>query len=126
MGGFNKKGRLGITSANLWRKQMVIEAGMWDNIKSSQESSLMFKMLKLKAKVKYDDHFETLVKNLNPHSISNADRKNNWIRYIELRAGIWNYPSEINGLSEKNSDRSETKICLTALGYCILMIPVQQ
>ncbi len=85
------EGKLGNTVANLWRMKMLIEVGGWEDIKSSQETNLMFKMMKQEVRIKYDDLFETIIKIRNPHSISNMDRKNNWVRYIELRVEIWNY-----------------------------------
>jgi glycosyltransferase involved in cell wall biosynthesis len=88
------RGRLGITSSNLWKKEKVIAAGGWDNVQSSQETNLLFKMLKLNANVIFDDRLATVIKNRNSRSISNAHRKENWVRYIELRAAIWHHLSE--------------------------------
>ncbi len=85
------KGRLGITSSNLWRKEKIVEVGGWDILSSSQESNLMFKLLKANAEVIFDDSFNTIIKNQDQNSISNSSRAQNWLRYIDLRIQIWNY-----------------------------------
>lgn len=95
------KGRLGITSANLWKRDKLISVGMWDLIKSSQEPSLMFKLLKAGAFFVFDESYNTIVKNRNPSSISNTNLKDNWKRYIELRINIWNYLIKENKINSE-------------------------
>lgn len=46
--------KLGITSANLWRKQALLAVGGWNEIKSSsQEYNLLFKILKNNSKISF-------------------------------------------------------------------------
>ena len=94
------KGRLGNTCSNLWRKQKITDAGMWENIKSSQETLLMFQMLKLGANVKFDLEFNTVIRNNNSLSISNINQKDNWMRYLEVRIALWKYLEETNMLTD--------------------------
>ncbi len=58
------KSRLGITSANLWRKKDVIDVAGFDEelVWSNDEYDLMFRMLKNQCVVKYDTVFQTFVK----------------------------------------------------------------
>lgn len=47
--------KLGITSANLWRRKVVIAARGWDEeLSSSQEYDLLFRMMKQKAVISFD------------------------------------------------------------------------
>ena len=47
--------RLGITTANLWRRESVLAVGEWNEAwRSSQEAELMFRMLQQGARVVYD------------------------------------------------------------------------
>lgn len=49
------KTRLGITSANLWRKQAILEVNGWDeNLTSTQEYDLLFRMLSNGAQLEVD------------------------------------------------------------------------
>jgi hypothetical protein len=50
------KGRLGVTTANLFRKSTILDTGGWnENLKSSQEYELMFRLLKNGATIKIDN-----------------------------------------------------------------------
>ena len=54
--------QLGITSANLFRREQVLAVGGWDEgLKSSQEYDLMFRLLKNGAVVAFDEEPNTLV-----------------------------------------------------------------
>src|SRR5690606_18713865 len=51
-----------ITSANLWRRQQLVDVGGWDeSLSSSQEYDLMFRLLKSGAKFAFDDNIFTVV-----------------------------------------------------------------
>ncbi len=96
------RGRLGVTTANLFRRAAIIDAGGWnEDLKSSQEYDLMFRMLKNGANVKID----TTVLNINRERESGSITKSNpeakWIRFINLRIDIYNYLHEHNLLTEK-------------------------
>jgi hypothetical protein len=91
------KSKLGITSSNLWKRTALLEINGWnENLKSSQEADLMFRLLKNGAKVLHTEDFDTIIHVTNG-SISNTDIENNWKRYIDLRKEILDY-LEDNGL----------------------------
>jgi len=82
------RARLGVTSSNLWKRESVLAAGAWkEDMRSSQEYELMFRMLGNGARVLFDHEPLTLV-NERPESISYTNRGDNWLRYIQLRRDI--------------------------------------
>lgn len=84
--------RLGITSANLWRAEAVRSAGGWnEQLDSSQEYDLMFRMLKNKAHVLYDHGCNTEIHVRPNQSISELNKGQNLIRFVELRRQILEY-----------------------------------
>ena len=97
------KSRLGITSSNLWRRTSVQLAGGWDESQSSsQETELMYRMLRQNATVVYDGELLTLVRR-REGSISTSGIEKNWERYIELRKQI------VQTLSSKNELTKDIK-----------------
>lgn len=53
---------LGITSANLWRKNSLLTVGGWDgHLTSSQEYDLLFRLLKNGAKIEVDDAISAII-----------------------------------------------------------------
>ena len=83
--------RLGITSANLFRRAALLGVGGWnENLKSSQEYELMFRLLKARASVVSDPEPLTLIYQRDG-SISNTNKAGNWLRYVELRREIWQH-----------------------------------
>ena len=93
-------GRLGVTSSNLWRKSSLLAVGGWDDIKSSQEAMLMFKLLQQNNEVIFDDEFNAIKMERSNLSISKTNVKDNIIRYIELRIAIWKYLQSTGNLTE--------------------------
>jgi glycosyltransferase involved in cell wall biosynthesis len=86
------KGKLGTTSADLWKKAAVIAAGGWDeNLQSSQDHELLFRMLKLGAPVIFDRTANTRILKRQSGSISRTNLRENWMRYIDLRRKIKAY-----------------------------------
>jgi glycosyltransferase involved in cell wall biosynthesis len=56
------KSQMGITSANLWNKELLIAAGGWDEeLIASQEYDLMFRMLQLSPIVGFDNRNLTII-----------------------------------------------------------------
>jgi len=81
--------RLGTTSANLFRREAVLDAGGWDNdLRSSQDYELLFRMLKRGARIAVDETPSAIVLKRERGSISRTDEQANWLRYIELRRAI--------------------------------------
>ncbi|MBK9148781.1 MAG: glycosyltransferase family 2 protein [Flavobacteriales bacterium] len=81
--------RIGTTSANLFRRQAVLDAGGWDKgLRSSQDYELLFRMLKRDAVIAWDMEPGCEVLKRARGSISRTDERENWLRYIELRRAM--------------------------------------
>lgn len=80
------KTKLGTTSANLWRRGAVEKAGGWsEDLGSSQDYDLMFRMMRNGARVAFDPRIVASVLKRVKGSISLNEPKANWERYIDLR-----------------------------------------
>ena len=78
--------RMGTTSANLWKREAVERVGGWnEELASSQDYELMFRLLKADATVAWDPHIRTHVLKRPTGSISRTGMRANWDRYITLR-----------------------------------------
>lgn len=100
--------QLGITSANLWRKQAIIDAGGWDvSLSSSQEYDLLFRLLKMDKKLIQDYELSCYV-HAEDNSVSRSssvDRTNRIVdNYIDLRIRIKEY-LELKGLFTASVER---------------------
>lgn len=96
------RGRLGVTTANLFRRNAIISAGGWnEDLKSSQEYDLMFRMLKNGANVKIDETVLNINRERESGSITKSNPEAKWIRFINLRVTIYNYLHENNLMTEK-------------------------
>lgn len=86
--------RLGITSSNLWNKDFIIKAGMFDEKlkNSSDEYDLLFRILKLNENIQYDDSFSSKVF-WTFESISRSNNKAELIvmNWVSLRIKIKEY-----------------------------------
>ncbi len=81
--------KLGCTCSNLWRKQAVETAGGWpENLGSSQDYTLMFRMLRNNCTVVWDRSIHTIIFKRETGSISQSGIAANWRRYIDLRWAI--------------------------------------
>jgi glycosyltransferase involved in cell wall biosynthesis len=100
---------MGITSANLFKRDMLLKVGGWnEELTSSQEYDLMFRMLKADAKVKFDDKANTII-HVNEFGISrstDAQRRINILENrIKLRFDIRDYLSGKNLLDQEKITR---------------------
>lgn len=85
-------GRLGNTCSNLFKKTSLIAIGGWnEQIRSSQEADLMYRLLKNNAKVIFDYNNRAIIRRINESSISASDKKNNYLRYVDLRIKIYHH-----------------------------------
>lgn len=83
---------LGITSSNLFKETKFKETISWnENLKSSQEYTLMFDLLKANSQVIFSPKVDTLIVSRSSGSISSLNKKENWKRYILLRKAILDY-----------------------------------
>ena len=101
------EGRLGNTCSNLWNKNAVFEAGGWnEELLSSQETELMFRIMKNNSKIIFDNKPLTRIYlTNNVDRISNQNKSSNAIRFFELRLQIldWLFKNEPD-LIRKNSE----------------------
>jgi hypothetical protein len=89
------KSSLGKTSSILWKKNAIVAAGGWnEEITSSQEYDLLFRLLKNNINIIYIDKPETIHYVIN-NSISRSDNEIRMIEilnnYIDLRISIKEY-----------------------------------
>jgi glycosyltransferase involved in cell wall biosynthesis len=86
---------LGITSANLFLRKSVVDVQGWDeDLKSSQEANLMYKLLLANSAVVFDNIPRTVIREREAGQISQQDPNNNWIQYINLRLEIIKFLTE--------------------------------
>ena len=91
------KTKLGTTSANLWRRSAVERAGGWtEELGSSQDYDLMFRMMCQGARVCYDHRIATSVIKRRSGSISLSEPQANWERYIALRTRMRDHLKELD------------------------------
>lgn len=84
--------RMGTTSSNLWSRSAVLRAGGWnEELASSQDYELLFRMLRNGASVAWDRQIGTRVLKRETGSISRTDVMRNWDRYIELRKAMMDH-----------------------------------
>jgi glycosyltransferase involved in cell wall biosynthesis len=80
---------LGITSSNLWNRKYLEKIGGWDEeLKSSQETDLMFRILKINENIIYDSAPLTIVRERVSGQISQTNIKENWLRHFYKRVEI--------------------------------------
>ena len=94
--------RLGNTCCNLWIKSKLQEVHGWNqNLESSQEYDLLFRLLKIETQVCFDQQLNTII-NRRSNSISTGNRqRENWITFVQQKIEIYNYilkhfPSNFN------------------------------
>lgn len=81
--------RMGTTSANLWKRETLERVGGWnEELASSQDYELMFRLLRHGARVAWDPHIRTQVLKRAHGSISRTGVEANWDRYIALRRAM--------------------------------------
>lgn len=87
--------KLGITSSNLWRAKSLKKIDGWDeDIYSSQEADLMFRLMMNNSNVVYSYSFDTLIQDRPFGQITKSNMEQNYIRYIDLRLRIIDYLSK--------------------------------
>ena len=86
--------RLGITSANLWRRSAVEAVGGWNaEWESSQEAELMYRLLRADATVAVDPEYRTIL-HARVGSISNGFDADGRERYVRVRSIILEHCEE--------------------------------
>lgn len=93
---------LGVTTSNLFRREKLIEVKGWaDDLKSSQEYDLMFRMLQKEAVVLIDNKIVSTNRERKSGSITKTNPGEKWKRFIALRIRIYKYLSETGKLTDE-------------------------
>lgn len=96
-------GGVGNTNSVLIKKELIDKAGGWDeNLKSSQERELFFRILKLYPKTIRSEKINSIIYKRN-NSISTNRSNGNTLRYVKLRVEILHYLIE-NNLIKNEAD----------------------
>ncbi len=83
---------LGITSANLFNAEKVKRINGWkEELMSSQEADLMFRLLKMGDDLIFDDVPFTIIRERASGQISQRNPKEKWLHYIGLRLEMINF-----------------------------------
>ncbi|WP_347158210.1 glycosyltransferase family 2 protein [Pontibacter chitinilyticus] len=113
--------KLGRTSANIWRKESLLKVNGWnEELSSSQEYDLMFRVFKLNAKVEITHQIQTSIF-AQPDSITKTDnlekRLKIYLNRYNLRRDIYEFLREHNQLTPVYK-----KNILVYLYYYLLLI----
>lgn len=87
------RSKLGDTCANLWSRKLLLEVNGWDeNLQSSQEYDLMFRLVARQVTIVFDPRFLTLIhKTANSISTDPEKRAIRVTNWIQLRQKIRKY-----------------------------------
>ncbi len=96
-------GKLGNTCSNLWNAAKLKEIGGWsEDLYSSQETDLMFRLLVKYPNVVFDDEFNTIIQERSFGQITKqSNMEGNFIRYLDLRLRIIDFMEKENVNVEK-------------------------
>lgn len=83
------RSRLGITSANLWKRKYLLDVRGWDEVLiSSQEYDLMFRILQIHPVVAFDYKNLTIIHILSSESVSRGGGTMKGLQILESRVGL--------------------------------------
>ncbi|MCF8261497.1 MAG: glycosyltransferase family 2 protein [Melioribacteraceae bacterium] len=105
------RAQLGITSANLFKKDSILAIDGWDeSLSSSQEYDLMFRLMKNNATISFDEIPLTKIRERASGSISKINEEKNVERLIELMLRIKFYLEENKSDWVQNHHKEITQI----------------
>lgn len=108
--------KCGNTCANLWKRKDLITVGLWnENLKSSQETDLMMRLVLNDYQYLVDNEVLTIIRERESGQITHRNPAQKWQQYIEIRL---NY---ISNLKEK---KPEAFFKIKGILYDFLMISV--
>lgn len=115
------RSNLGITSANLWRKEKLHAVGGWDeDLTSSQEYDLLFRLLKTEAEICIDRELFTIIHQM-ADSVSKSKSKEKLksilVNRINLRNQIREFLYADNKLTSKLDRTIDTYIYVELLNF---------
>lgn len=113
--------KLGITSANLWKRKALLAVEGWDeNKSSSQEYDLLFRMLKNNSNISFCPVPLTIV-HINPNSISNSQNDSRIVEILDnsitLRLQIKDYLKSQNKLTKEINQATDKHIYSMLISY---------
>lgn len=113
--------KLGITSANLWKRKALLAVEGWDeNKSSSQEYDLLFRMLKNNSNISFCPVPLTIV-HINPNSISNSQNDSRIVEILDnsiiLRLQIKDYLKSQNKLTKELNQATDKHIYSMLISY---------
>ena len=113
--------KLGITSANLWKRKALLAVEGWDeNKSSSQEYDLLFRMLKNNNNISFCPVPLTIV-HINPNSVSNSQNDSRIVEIlnnsITLRLEIKDYLKSQNKLTKELNQATDKHIYSMLISY---------
>jgi hypothetical protein len=115
-------GALGITSSNLWRAKALQAVGGWNaDWQSSQDTELMFRLLRNGARIAYDEKALTIVHEQR-ESVSRSSghayfKPAAWRNWLNLRSHIVKFLESKGELTAKRHDQFQMKVIEIARGY---------
>ena len=90
--GFFEMGGTGNTCANLWNKKYLLEVNSFDEaLPDTQDPDLMFRLFQINENIIIDTVPKTIVRDINPDSLSKRDLKGSYQRHLQLRQRILDY-----------------------------------
>lgn len=99
------EGRLGVTTSNLYRRENVIAVRGWtEELLSSQEYDLMFRMLAAGSHVLFDTKIISYNRERASGSITKSDPSGKWRRFIHLRERIFDHLKSNNMITEEREN----------------------
>ncbi len=76
----------GITSSNLWKREDIEKVGGWnEDLKSSQEAELMFRLVLRQKEFIFDNIPYTVIRERESGQISQRNPNEKWYQYIDVR-----------------------------------------
>ena len=115
-------GALGITSSNLWRAKALQAVGGWNaDWQSSQDTELMFRLLRNAAQIGYDEKTLTIVheqrESVSRSSSHACFKPAAWRNWLKLRSHIVTFLKSQGELTAKRHDQFQMKVIEFARGY---------
>ncbi len=99
--------QLGVTSANLFKREKLMEIKGWaDGLQSSQEYELMFRLLQNNARIQFDQTILNINRERPFGSITKTNPDEMWKRYIGLRIKIYQYLLDKSSLTQERKQTS--------------------
>jgi glycosyltransferase involved in cell wall biosynthesis len=112
----------GNTCANLWNKKSLLQVnGFNESLADTEDPDLMFRLWKKNKNIINDFVPKTIIRNINPDSLSKRDLKGSYQRHLELRQRILDYLI----VNELNYFRQEKDFFVNMMYKYVRLLAVQ-